>query len=70
MVHELDLKVLARKLLLGHSWIFWQVNDPKQARKVATKDNKDNKVNVMEWPSQSAELNPTEYLWAELKKFA
>ena len=29
---------------------------------------KDNKVKVLEWPSESPNLNPIESLWAELKK--
>ena len=29
---------------------------------------KDNKVKVLEWPSQSHDLNPTENLWADLKR--
>ena len=34
-------------------------NDPKHASKVVTKWLKDNIVKVLEWQSQSPDLNPT-----------
>ena len=43
-------------------------NDVKHTSKVVAKWLKENKVKVLEWPSQSPELNPTENWWAELKK--
>ena len=47
------LKTSVRKLKLGHKWVFQMDNSTKHTSKVVAKWLKDNKVKVLERPSQS-----------------